>query len=167
MERGMRQRSRWRNSGEDVKIMIKLEIKLEIELENELENGSMNVLLIVLEIVLEIELEIELENGPMNVLLIVLLIVLEIALDIDQEFESHFKISSLPIKCAFHCFVFALMDLSPRKMEKAGEAIDFLSSLPGTSGGVSFTIECFHHTHILNFTQQLIFIIFLTLFLPL
>ena len=27
------------------------------------------------------------------------------------------------------------MDLSPRKMEKAGEAIDFLSSLPGTSGG--------------------------------
>ena len=71
----------------------------------------------------------------MNVLLIVLEIVLEIALDIDQEFESHFKISSLLIKCAFHCFVFALMDLSPRKMEKAGEAIDFLSSLPGKSGG--------------------------------
>ena len=110
-------------------------IELEIELENELENGPMNVLLIVLEIVLEIELEIELENGPLNVLLIVLGIVLEIALDIDQEFESHFKISSLLVKCAFHCFVFALMDLSPRKMEKAGEAIDFLSSLPGTSGG--------------------------------
>ena len=27
------------------------------------------------------------------------------------------------------------MDLSPRKVEKAREAIDFLSSLPGTSGG--------------------------------
>ena len=27
------------------------------------------------------------------------------------------------------------MDLSPRKVEKALEAIDFLSSLPGTSGG--------------------------------
>ena len=89
----------------------------------------MNVLLTVLEIVLQIELE----NGPMNVLLIVLEIVLEIALDIDQEFESHFEVSSLLVKCAFHCFVFALMDLSPRKMEKAGEAIDFLSSLPGTS----------------------------------
>ena len=125
MERGMRQKSRRRNSGEDVKIMIKLEIELEIELENEPENGPMNVL----EIVLEIELEIELENGPMNVLLIVL----EIALDIDHEFKSHFKISSLLVK--FHSFVFALMDLSPRKMEKAGEAIDFLSSLPGTSGG--------------------------------
>ena len=39
MERGMRQKSRRRNSGEDVKIMI--------ELENELENGPMNVLLII------------------------------------------------------------------------------------------------------------------------
>ena len=71
----------------------------------------------------ETDPEIELENGPMTVLLNVLLIfrevVLEIALDIDQEFESHFKISSLLIKCVFHCFVFALMDLSPRKMEKA------------------------------------------------
>ena len=35
MESGMRQKSRRRNSGEDVKIMI----ELEIELENELENG--------------------------------------------------------------------------------------------------------------------------------
>ena len=49
MERGMRQKSRRRTSGEDVKIMI------------ELENGPMNVLLIVLEIVLETELEDELE----------------------------------------------------------------------------------------------------------
>ena len=58
-------------------------------------------------------------------------------------------------------------------MEKAGEAIDFLSSLPGMSGGSTpgtstdsgnlsqLSIECFYHTHILNFTQQLIFIIFL------
>ena len=87
------------------------------------------------EIELETNPEIELENGPMNVLLIVLEIVLEIALDIHQEFESHFKVSSLLVRCAFHCFVFALMDLSPRKMEKAREAIDFLSSLPGMSGG--------------------------------
>ena len=58
----MRQKSRRRNSGEDVKNMIELEI----------------------------ELEIELKNGPMNVLLIVPEIVLEIAFDIDQEFESHF-----------------------------------------------------------------------------
>ena len=79
----------------------------------------------------DVKIMIELENGPMYVLLIVH----EIALDIDQEFESHFKISSLLVKCAFHCFVFALMDLSPRKMEKAREAIDFLSSLPGKSGG--------------------------------
>ena len=55
MKRGMRQKSRRRNSGEDVKIMIELEI--------ELENCPMSVLLIVLEIVLEIELEIELEQG--------------------------------------------------------------------------------------------------------
>ena len=48
MERGMRQKSRRRNSGEDVKIMIELEIELEVEL--------------------EIELEVELENGPSNVL---------------------------------------------------------------------------------------------------
>ena len=53
------------------------------------------------EIELETDPEIELENGPMNVLLIVL----DIALDIDLEFESHFKISSLLVKCAFHCFV--------------------------------------------------------------
>ena len=51
----MRQKSRRRNSGEDVKIMIELKIALE--------NGPMSVLLIVLEIVLEIELEIELEQG--------------------------------------------------------------------------------------------------------
>ena len=66
-----------------------------IVLEIELENGPMNVLLIVLLIVLEIELE----NGPMNVLLIVL----EIALDIDQEFESHFKISSLLVCISLLC----------------------------------------------------------------
>ena len=37
MERGMRQKSRRRNSSEHVKIMIELEIELENELENELE----------------------------------------------------------------------------------------------------------------------------------